>query len=101
MFGFGKGKIEIQLNNFNYAPGETVEGTLSLSLKKPILGKELSISLLAEEEVTEMQGNNYNSRTHELFYFKQHLSGQKEYSFGNQSYPFKMTSSSALKGEVS
>ena len=36
MFGFGKGKIEIQLSKYNYSPGDELSGTVILKLKKPV-----------------------------------------------------------------
>ena len=36
MFGFGKGKIEIQLPKFNFSPGEMVEGIIVLNVTSSI-----------------------------------------------------------------
>lgn len=92
MFGFGKGKIEIQLNNYNYSPGDTIEGTVVLSLKKPLIGNELSITIIGEKKVTQITGSSSMSRTIQIFNFKQPLDGQKEYPAGEQPlvYPFRI-----------
>ena len=92
MFGFGKGKIEIQLNNYNYSAGDIIQGTVALSLKKPLLGKELSITIIGEQKTSEGIGTNRSYSTRTIFDFKQPLDGQKEYPAGEQPlvYPFKI-----------
>ena len=91
MFGFGKGKIEIQLDKYNYSPGETIEGTVALSLKKPLPGKELSIRLIGEEKVQQGYGRNSSYRTVAVFDFKQPLDREKEYPAGQpMAYSFKI-----------
>jgi len=92
MFGFGKGKIEIQLDNYNYSPGQVIEGTVALSLKKPLPGKELSITILGEQKISQGYGTNRSYRTVKIFDFKQPLDREKEYPAGDQPlvYPFKI-----------
>ena len=94
MFGLGsKGKMEIQLNKFNFHPGETVEGTVSLKLKKPLEGNELSITIVGEEKISQrgVDGRR-TTRRQKIFDFKQPLDGQKEYTAGEQPlvYPFRI-----------
>ena len=101
MFGFGKGKMDIRLDNFNYSPGDTIQGSVSLSLKKALPGKEVSIQLVSEEKITEMQGTQYNSRTVTLLDVKQSLSGVKEYPAEPLVYPFKMKIPENLKSPAS
>lgn len=103
MFGFDKGKIEIQLDKFNFSPGEVIEGTVALKLKKPVKAKELSIRIVGEQTTTQREGvsigigtnrgtQNTDSRTTTIFDFKQPLDGEKEYLAGEQPtvYPFKI-----------
>jgi len=92
MFGFGKGKIEIQLGKYNYSPGETIEGTVALSLKKPLPGKELSIRVIGEEKIQQRYGTSRSYRTVPVFDFKQPLDREREYPAGGQPlvYPFKI-----------
>ncbi len=95
MFGFGKGKIEIQLNNYNYSAGQTIQGTVSVALKKPLHGKELSISLVGQQRVVSggIPGMSpSSSRVVTVYNFKLHLDGDKEYAAGNPPlvYPFKI-----------
>ncbi len=53
MFGFGKGKIEIKIEKFNFAPGETIPGEVVMKLKKPLKAKEFNIFFIGEEKITE------------------------------------------------
>lgn len=111
MLGFGKGTIEVQLNKFNFSPGEVIEGTVTLKLKKPVKAKELSIRIVGEQTTTQSEGINLGGgvsigmgtsrRTHStgsrtttttIFDFKQTLDGEKEYTSGGQPlvYPFQI-----------
>ncbi|MFH1510588.1 MAG: hypothetical protein ABIF10_02765 [Candidatus Woesearchaeota archaeon] len=91
MFGFGKGKIEIQMDNYNYAPGDTINGNVTLSLKKPLQGKELSISLLGEQKTSQGYGANKSNQTAKIFEFKLPLDKEKEYPADKPlAYPFKI-----------
>jgi hypothetical protein len=55
MFG-SKGKIDISIQKFNYAPGDTISGNVALTLKKPVQAREVSISLIGEQWVTTYSG---------------------------------------------
>ncbi len=54
MFGT-KGKIDIAIQKFNYAPGDTISGNVALALNKPVQGRELSVSLIGEQCITQEQ----------------------------------------------
>lgn len=91
MFGFGKGKIEIQLSNFNYSPGDVIEGTIKMNINKPIKARGVKIRFYGEKEIS-----NFDSSTKRniesnkiIFDFTQPLDGEKEY-LGESSYNFKI-----------
>ena len=91
MFGFGKGKMEIKLNNYNFSEGDTIEGTLSFTLKKPQHSKEASIQLYAEQQTTQFANGRTTNNTVTVFDFKQPLDGEKDYAPGTQvEYPFQI-----------
>lgn len=91
IFGFQKGKIDIKLSKFNYSSGETIEGVVELKLKKPISAKELSITIIGEQKVSQMTHQGSSSRTTRVFDFKQPLDGEKEYSADQPlNYPFQI-----------
>jgi hypothetical protein len=48
LFGFGDGKMELQLKNLNLYPGGMLEGTASITLKKDVKGKGVIATLFAE-----------------------------------------------------
>jgi hypothetical protein len=54
MFG-SKGKIDIAIQKFNYAPGDTISGNVALTLKKPVKAREVSVSLVGEQLITHTQ----------------------------------------------
>jgi hypothetical protein len=54
MFG-SKGKIDIAIQKFNYAPGDTISGSVALTLRKPVKAREVSISLIGEQLITHTQ----------------------------------------------
>ena len=59
MFGFGKGSIEIQLEKYNFSPGETISGNVSLKVKKQEKAKAVTIRLIGEQKTS-----NFSSRMH-------------------------------------
>lgn len=87
---FSKGDIAIQLKKYNFNPGEKIEGTMRLNLKKPMQAKELSVSLIGKRIDRYMTSSglaNTNSRkeighksSSEIVHrFKQPVSGSQEY----------------------
>jgi hypothetical protein len=86
IFGLGDGKMELQLANVNVAPGDTLEGTASLTMKKDVMGKEVVAILSAEKTVTEhIQGRA--STRHLLVYTKSEtLDTEKLYTTANSPY---------------
>ena len=52
MFG-SKGKINIAIQKTYYAPGDIISGDVSLTLKKPVKAREVSVSLIGEHKTTQ------------------------------------------------
>jgi hypothetical protein len=83
-----KGKIEIQLNKFNFTPGETITGTVTANLKKPVHAKALEIGLVGESDSTNYGasrggGVSVSSRnTGNVFDFTYPLAGEGDYNPG-------------------
>ena len=95
VFGFGEGSISLQLNKTNFAFGETVEGTLSLKLKKPKQARQLRVSIVAEKQITQYGrtsrgGISRDSAQNILFSTDVILDGEKLYSPPGKDYPFKI-----------
>ena len=97
----GKGKIDIAIQKSHYAPGDIISGNVSLTLKKPVKAREVSISLIGEHKTTQtatgvggpMGGGGMamstTTKTVRIYDFKQQLDSQKEYSQGAE-YRFEI-----------
>ncbi|MFZ2303472.1 MAG: hypothetical protein WAV98_01620 [Minisyncoccia bacterium] len=94
LFGlFSRGDIVITPEQYNYHPGETIRGTVSLKLKKPTQANKFSISLKGEKISTtwrtDSKGSSYQSQDKVTIYqFELPLDGQKEYA--EAQYPFEI-----------
>jgi sporulation-control protein spo0M len=55
---FGRGRIDISIQKTRYAPGDTISGSVDLTLKKPLEAREMTLSLVGEytTKVTGRQG---------------------------------------------
>jgi len=86
MFG-SKGKIDIAIQKYNYAPGDIISGNVALTLKKPVQARGMSISLIGtgkQPPDRDFDGTvHYHMREH-VYEFKQQLDGEKEYSEGRE-----------------
>ncbi|MBS3076606.1 hypothetical protein J4481_02605 [Candidatus Pacearchaeota archaeon] len=85
-----KGGIKIELTNFNFSAGDTIEGKVILNLKKPVNAKTLNVGLVGEMKSTSYGSGHSSSRTQKVFEFSQPLDGKKEYQIGEKVYDFKM-----------
>ena len=88
MFGFGKGKIEVFLEKYNFKPGETIKGKLNLKLKKPIQARQLRVSFYGMQSTTSTGiGSNSRENTRNYVYrFDMPLDGEKEYLEGEYNF---------------
>jgi len=87
----GNSTIDISIPKTNYAPRDTISGNVALTLKKPVKAKELSISLIGEQRVTDkhsetsfsifnMGGSGSSSfKKIHVYDFKLSLDSEKEY----------------------
>jgi len=51
VLGFGEIKVDLQVSKFNFKPGESIEGTVSIKLKKPKKAKGVFVSLYADQNM--------------------------------------------------
>jgi len=92
MFGLGKGSIEIQLEKYNFSPGETINGKVFLKIKKQEKAKAVIIRLIGEQKSSNfstVQKTNVQTRKQYIYDFKQQLDSEKEYS-GEFNYNFQI-----------
>ena len=90
-----KGKIDIVLDNYNYSPGDTINGKIKLTINKPIHSKELKIKLIGEKIQKSYTSVGTSTRsstdTQVIFDFSEPVAGVKDYEPGdNLSYDFKI-----------
>jgi hypothetical protein len=97
VFGFGVGKIELKLPKTTYAAGEAIEGTLLLTVNKPVKARGLFATLYAEQQIREQVLNQgkmeMRTETRKIYNYQQQLDTEKEYlKTGEASaYPFSIT----------
>jgi len=93
MFGFGKGKLELQLEKFNFKPGDTISGTVKLLLKKPIQARQLRVVFYGVQATRNTglslvgSNNNRNRNNSSIVHkFEMSLDGEKEYTGGEYTF---------------
>jgi len=90
IFGLGDGKMDLQLKDLNVAPGDTLEGSASLTMKKDVMGKEVVAILYAEETVREREPNGREISKQITLYSKSEiLDTEKLYAKANSPYQYK------------
>jgi hypothetical protein len=90
---FGKGRIDLTMEKTHFSPGETIRGTASLVLKKPVNARQLRITFYGERSVRERsidsKGRPVTRTKKETAYsFTLPLDGEKTYS--KSEYPFEI-----------
>jgi hypothetical protein len=89
---FDKGKIEVAITKTHFAPGDTISGKVTLTIKKPVTAKEVSVSLIGERTTTSgggLAGGDRKQEKQRVYDFKVSLDGEKEYDKGGE-YPFEI-----------
>jgi len=87
MLGLGKGKIELTLDKTNYAHGETINGTVNMTLKKPINAKGVIATLFAERKRSDGDGGTTIQR---VFEFSVPIDGERLYEATQKNYTFQI-----------
>ncbi|MEK7607059.1 MAG: hypothetical protein AAB444_02595 [Patescibacteria group bacterium] len=97
IFGLGAGKINITLEKYNFAPGETVAGKVFVELKKPTIAKRLNLALMGVRETTSRVKNSRGAssmatRSDFIHNFEMPLKEEGEYQSGEYSFEVKIPS---------
>ncbi len=91
-----KGSIKIQLDNYQFSPGETITGKILLKTKKPLDSKGLYVYLIGEKTnrstvtIGSNTKNNSRMQNYKFFEFKQPLEGAKKYAPSETSHDFSI-----------
>jgi hypothetical protein len=89
---FDKGKIEVTIPKTHFAPGDTISGKVTLTIKKPVAAKELGVWLIGERTTTSgggLAGGERRTEKERVYDFKVGLDGEKDYDKGGE-YPFEI-----------
>ena len=89
---FDKGKIEVAIAKTHFAPGDTISGKVTLTIKKPVAAKELGVWLIGERTTTSgggLAGGDRKTEKQRVYDFKVSLDGEKEYDKDGE-YPFEI-----------
>ena len=92
---FGKEKITVTLEKYDYKPGDKIKGTVKLNLKKPTKARKLEVSFIGSK--TEKQtgmgigpttSKTQQTKTMKVYDFTLPLGGEKDYH--EEEYPFEI-----------
>lgn len=108
---FGPRKIMVTLEKYDYKPGDTIKGTVTLQLKKPMNARKLDVGLIGRKIQQQsgirvgMPSGSHTSGYHKtteystIYDFRIPLAGEQEYLEG--SYPFEIKiPPTILQGEI-
>ena len=85
---FGKEKITLMLDKFNFKPGDTIKGNISLHLKKPMHARKLEVSLIGKRKTRRRTSRGSQTYYETIYDFDIPVDGEKEYQ--NEQYPFEI-----------
>lgn len=94
---FGPDKLTLMLERYDYKPGDTIKGTITLNLKKPTQARKLEVGLIGIQtiygnrsgvRVGSSRHRSSNTSREVIYDFYLALDQEKEYQ--NQNYRFEM-----------
>ena len=89
---FGPDKITMNLEKYDYKPGETIKGTIKLNLKKPISARKMEVSFIGKRKEQYRDSNGKHTKTTKVFNFTMPLGYEKEYQKENFDFEIKIPS---------
>jgi len=89
VFGIGEGSIEIVLEKHEFAPGETIRGTVKLNLNSPKEARGLRVEFYGEKQEKAIHSSRHNSNsTVRVFQVAKTLAEKGK--FASKDYPFEI-----------
>jgi len=76
---FGPPKITLKLDKFSFNPGEVINGTVTINLKKPTYARKLEITLLGVRRTNQITSKGSKTDWQTVYSFEIPVSGEKEY----------------------
>lgn len=77
-----RGSIKMILNGTAYSPGGTIEGSFTMTTKKPLEGKRLLVAVIGQEMTEERDGNTTRTRSREIYRDEQIIEDARTYPAG-------------------
>lgn len=93
---FGPDKITMNLEKYDFKPGDKIKGKIKLNLKKPVHARELRVRLYAYKKTRSTGGaigamggkSSHNSSSQKVYDYKQPVDGEKDYQ--KEEYDFEL-----------
>jgi hypothetical protein len=89
---FSSEKITLNLERYNYKPGETIKGTVVLNLKKPMKARKLEVSFTGQRKEQYRDRNGTHYRTRNVFTFALPLAMEQDYQTEQYTFEIKIPS---------
>ena len=83
---FGPEKITFTLEKYDYKPGEKINGSVKINLKKPTNARKLEIALIGKRKTTTRRGNQTQTNYQTVYNFRVPLGGEQEYQNGEYNF---------------
>ncbi len=91
MFGwFKKGDVMIEIPSNTYSYGDTVEGNVTLKLKKPLDARGFKVRIYAKRRTKSMKPGNNRTEYTNVFDSVQILDSNKNFGTEEKTYSFKI-----------
>jgi len=91
---FGPEKMTLMLEQYNFFPGETIKGKITLNMKKPKKARELTVALIGERKERRTRMRNGRRETHtetvKVYNFKIPVGQEGEYQKGDFTFEIKI-----------
>lgn len=96
---FGSEKMILALEQFNFFPGETIKGSISLNLKKPTKARKLEVALVGKqtERYRDRNGNS-KRKIHTVYCFEIPLGAEQQYHKGDFPFEIKIPDDILMRG---
>ena len=96
-----KGTIVLRMNNATANSGETLSGTIDLTINKVMESNALEVALIAKEIIKERRNGKQHTRTEEVYRSTKTIEGPTLYNAGDKkSYTFEINVPSGIDSKV-
>ncbi|MHB9112148.1 MAG: hypothetical protein ACYC4D_05920 [Thermoleophilia bacterium] len=86
-----RGSMVMTLPGGAYDPGGVIEGSFTMTTKKPLEGKRLLVAVIGWEVTEEREGNTTRTRSREIYRDEQVIEAARTYSAGEvKEYAFQL-----------